>query len=103
LGCSRGCSGKAATIYFVEFFDKQGSTVATINFSIPDEVKQAFNTAFAGQNKSAIVAGLMREAVEREARRKRSQQAIDRILARHPKAPLRAAATLDAARRTGRP
>ena len=77
--------------------------MATINFSIPDEVKQAFNAAFAGQNKSAIVAELMREAIEREARRERSRQAIDRILSRRPKAPLRSVVTLDAARRAGRP
>lgn len=77
--------------------------MATINFSIPDEVKQAFNAAFAGQNKSAIVAELMREAVEREARRERSRQAIARILARRPKAPLRGVVKLDAARRAGRP
>lgn len=77
--------------------------MATINFSIPDEVKQAFNAAFAGQNKSAIVAELMREAIEREARRERSRQAISRILARRPKAPLRSVVTLDAARRAGRP
>lgn len=77
--------------------------MATINFSIPDEVKQAFNAAFAGQNKSAIVAELMREAVEREARRQRSRQAIARILSRRPKAPLRSVVTLDAARRAGRP
>ena len=77
--------------------------MATINFSIPDEVKQAFNAAFAGQNKSAIVAELMREAVEREARRERSRQAIARILARRPTAPLRGVGTLAAARHAGRP
>ena len=76
--------------------------MATVNFSVPEQVKEAFNATFAGQNKSAIVAELMREAVEREARRVRSQQAVERILARRPKAPLRATATLAAARRTGR-
>ena len=43
--------------------------MATVNFSIPEQVKQAFNAAFAGQNKSAIVAELMREAIEREDRK----------------------------------
>jgi len=76
--------------------------MATVNFSVPEQVKEAFNAAFAGQNKSAIVADLMREAVEREARRLRSQQAIERILSRRPNAALRGAATLDAARRAGR-
>ena len=31
--------------------------MATMNFSIPDDVKEAFNKAFDGQNKSAVVAG----------------------------------------------
>ena len=76
--------------------------MATVHYDIPEEVISAFNAAFAGQNKCAIVAELMREAVEREARRVRSQRAIERILARRPKAPLRAAAALAAARRAGR-
>ena len=27
----------------------------TVNFSVPEDVKDAFNSAFEGQNKSAIV------------------------------------------------
>jgi phosphopantetheine adenylyltransferase len=95
-------SPRRAALEFVEDFDNEAD-MATINFSIPDEVKQAFNAAFAGQNKSAIVAELMREAIEREARRERSRQAIARILSRRPNAPLRGVATLAAARRAGRP
>jgi|GEM_PF-6412853 len=37
--------------------------MATVIFSVPDDVKEAFNRAFAGKNESAIVAELMREAV----------------------------------------
>ena len=37
--------------------------MATVNFSVPDEVKAAFDKAFGGQNKSSIVAELMRRAV----------------------------------------
>ena len=37
--------------------------MATVNFSVPDEVKETFNQAFEGQNKSAIIADLMRRAV----------------------------------------
>ena len=39
--------------------------MATVNFSVPDDVKEAFNEAFEGQNKSAIVTELMREAIAR--------------------------------------
>ena len=77
--------------------------MATVNFSVPDDVKAALNSAFAGQNKSAVITGLMREAVERSLRQQRSRLAIDRILGRHADAPLQESATLDASRRKGRP
>jgi hypothetical protein len=37
--------------------------MATVNFSVPDEVKMEFDKAFGGQNKSSIIADLMRRAV----------------------------------------
>ena len=39
--------------------------MATVNFSVPDDVKVAFDKAFVGQNKSAIIADLMRGAARR--------------------------------------
>jgi hypothetical protein len=56
--------------------------MATVNYSVPDEVKDAFNAVFAGRNKSAVIADLMVRAVEEEQRRKRRAQAIDRLLVR---------------------
>lgn len=56
--------------------------MATVNFSVPDEVKDAFNMAYQGQNKSAVIAELMMEAVERSAHKKRHREAIANILAR---------------------
>ena len=44
-------------------------------------VKIAFNTVFEGQNKSAVIADLMSDVVEREQRRKQHCSAVDRILA----------------------
>lgn len=76
--------------------------MGTINFSVPDDVKEAFNAAFAGQNKSAVITELMREAVDRAERKQRSRAAITRILDARPKAPLRSARTLEAARAKGR-
>lgn len=76
--------------------------MGTVNFSIPDDVKEAFNTVFDGQNKSAIVAQLMREAVERAELKERSRVAITRILQARPQAPVRSAKTLRAAREKGR-
>jgi len=77
--------------------------MATVNFSVPQELKDAFNETFYGQNKSAVIAALMREAIEREQRRLISVAAIDRILARQPTAPRISSARLAAARRKGRP
>lgn len=54
--------------------------MATVNFSVPDDVKEAFNREFEGQNKSAIIADLMRKAVVDAAARKRRAHAIDEIL-----------------------
>jgi Arc/MetJ family transcription regulator len=48
--------------------------MATVNFSVPDEVKADFDKAFGDQNKSSIVADLMRRAVrERELQIRRSR------------------------------
>ena len=53
--------------------------MATMNFSVPDDVKEAFNKAFEGQNKSAIIARLMRRAVEEEERRRRLTGLVERL------------------------
>jgi len=53
--------------------------MATMNFSIPEDVKEAFNKAFEGENRSAVVADLMRKAVEDRARRRRSADFVERM------------------------
>lgn len=77
--------------------------MSTVNFSVPEEIKQAFNETFKGKNKSAIIAELMREAVERERRRRRHVAAIDRILERRQYAPAVTDDELRTARQQGRP
>ena len=54
--------------------------MATMNFSVPDDVRAAFNKTFAGTNRSALLAGLMRQAVEERRRQKRRARAISRLL-----------------------
>ncbi len=54
--------------------------MATVNFSVPESVKQAFNAAFDGQNKSAIIAAFMQRAVEEKINKKKRSKAIDRLL-----------------------
>jgi hypothetical protein len=53
--------------------------MATMNFSIPDDVKEAFNRTFEGENKSAVVADLMRKAVEERERSRRSADFVERL------------------------
>jgi hypothetical protein len=77
--------------------------MATVNFSVPDDVKEAFNTAFKDRNKSAIIAELMREAVAQEVRRQRSREAIDRILERRRHAPTISDDEICELRESGRP
>ncbi len=55
--------------------------MATVNFSVPIEVRDEFNRCFAGENKSAILTQLMREAIEKYKRQQRRGQAIERLLA----------------------
>lgn len=77
--------------------------MATVNFSVPEDVKQAFNAAFEGQNKSAVMTQLMREAVARVEEQRRREQATRRILGRRPQAPVLTTAEVSAIRRAGRP
>ena len=55
--------------------------MATMNFSIPENVKERFNQTFASANKSAVVTRLLEEAIERAERKQKSDEAVKRILA----------------------
>ena len=77
--------------------------MSTVNFSVPEDVKEAFNATFEGQNKSAVIAELMRDAVQRERRRQQHRSAVDRILANRINAPRITEAEFRAAREEGRP
>lgn len=56
--------------------------MATVSFSVPDEVKKQFNRAFARENKSSIIARLMMQAVEERRLQKTRARAIDSLLRR---------------------
>ena len=75
----------------------------TMNFSVPEDLKNAFNTTFEGQNKSAVIAELMREAVVRAQGQQRSQAAWQRVLARRRHAPGVTEEQFRRAREEGRP
>lgn len=76
--------------------------MATMNFSVPEEVKDAFNQAFEGQNKSAVIAELMRRAVEEVERRRNRTAAIARLSAGRKQRPAADDKTIRKARESGR-
>jgi metal-responsive CopG/Arc/MetJ family transcriptional regulator len=76
--------------------------MATMNFSVPDDVKDAFNQVFEGQNKSAIIADLMRRAVEEAERRRSRAAAIARLARRREKRPAAGDPVIRKARESGR-
>ena len=55
--------------------------MATVNYSVPQQVKEEFNATFEGENKSAVIARLMLQAVEERHRQGRRAAAIDALLA----------------------
>ena len=72
--------------------------MATVNFSVPENVKRVFNAAFADRNKSAIIAELMLRAVEEQRVQQARAKAIDRLLARRSTKPVVTDAAIRAAR-----
>ncbi|WP_295538417.1 hypothetical protein [uncultured Thiohalocapsa sp.] len=77
--------------------------MATVNFSVPDEVKAEFNALFAGENKSAVLTALMRQAIEDRRRQQRRAAAIDALLALRAEQHPRSDQEIRSAREDGRP
>lgn len=77
--------------------------MATMNFSVPEDVKQAFNKTFEGQNKSAVLTQMLRSAIAQVQEQQLREAAAKRILKRLGTAPVRSARQLSAARTAGRP
>ena len=77
--------------------------MATVNFSVPDEIKEAFQQAFARENKSAVIARLMQQAVEERWCQQARAAAIEALLAlRREQLPV-SAQEIRKAREIGRP
>ena len=77
--------------------------MVTVTFIVPDDVNDAFNAIFADANKSAVISNLMSEAVERARRKQASDRAVDAILARRRRAPLRSSSDIASSRTSNRP
>ena len=50
--------------------------MATMRFSVPDEVRDRFEEAFRGHDRSAVVTGLLLLAVQAEERRRRGSGSL---------------------------
>jgi hypothetical protein len=77
--------------------------MATVNFSVPDDVKAEFDKVFGGQNKSAIVADLMRGAVTEAKRRKQREDIFRTLTQRRSQRPSVSDDEIRASRVAGRP
>jgi hypothetical protein len=54
--------------------------MAIVTFSIPRKIRDEFEATFSGRNKSAIIAELMRDAIERERRFSAHVEGVDELL-----------------------
>jgi len=77
--------------------------MSTVNFSVPEKVKREFNKAFKGENKSAVLASLMQQAIADRERRNRRAAAAEALLKMHGRSRHASDATIRKARVKGRP
>ncbi len=76
--------------------------MATINFSVPEDIKREFQETFAGENRSAIITELMRQAIEEKKRAQRRAAAINALLDLRRRQQPVSDTKIAAARRAGR-
>ena len=81
----------------------KGVAMATVNFSVPDDVKAEFDKAFGDQNKSAIIAELMRRAVRERQLRIRRERLFRQLNSARRRRPTFTAAEALRSRAIGRP
>ena len=62
--------------------------MATVNFSVPDEIKAEFDRVFGGQNKSAVIAKLMQQAIADVTRRARREKLFHSLTQRREQRPV---------------
>jgi metal-responsive CopG/Arc/MetJ family transcriptional regulator len=79
------------------------TAMATVNFSVPEDVKAAFDRTFKGQNKSAVIADLMRQAVNDAKLRKRREDIFRSLTRRRDQRPSLSDKEIRKSRASGRP
>ena len=86
----------------VEIFNNGFSYMATVNFSVPDDIKAEFDKIFGGQNKSAVIADLMRKAIADSKLRKRRVDIFRTLTQRRMERPSLTDAQIRTSRTSGR-
>jgi hypothetical protein len=76
--------------------------MATVNFSVPDDIKAEFDKHFGDQNKSAVIAELMRGALAEAKRRKRRESIFNALTQRRAQRPSLTDKQINTSRRVGR-
>jgi metal-responsive CopG/Arc/MetJ family transcriptional regulator len=77
--------------------------MATVNFSVPDDVEAEFDRFFGDQNKSAVITELMRNAVADAKRRKQRESIFRALTKRRTERPSVTDKQIRASRTAGRP
>ena len=76
--------------------------MATVNFSVPNDVKEAFDNTFGVENKSAVIARLMRLAVQERQLQVHREQLFRRLTRDRSRRGAADASSVREARRAGR-
>ena len=77
--------------------------MATVNFSIPDDIEAEFDRVFGAQNKSAVIADLMRRAIAEVKQRKRRDEIFRLLIQRRKQRPSLSDEQAHISRAAGRP
>jgi metal-responsive CopG/Arc/MetJ family transcriptional regulator len=77
--------------------------MATVIFSIPDEIKAEFDRVFDGHDRSALIADLMQRAIADETRRARREKLFHSLTQRRKERPAASNEQIHATRTSGRP
>jgi metal-responsive CopG/Arc/MetJ family transcriptional regulator len=54
--------------------------MATMRVSVPDDLKDKFNEVFEGEDKSAVIASLMRKAIQEREERAQRDESFDALV-----------------------
>lgn len=76
--------------------------MATVNYSVPENIKREFNKTFSRDNKSHIIAGLMQRAIDEHKMQQQRKKAINKLLALRDELPKHSADELLRLRKEGR-